>query len=288
MTSSRGAGARGGGGRLRLAPSHLPEVRDRLADLLRETAARESEGAEPYVRVMMRRAWGSGDALAASPCWWVSADMEELAVAASDGVPDDVVPATADGFLVFASPLPASVSEGLPHAVRAVQWMAREAHRGEENGLSVALQYFTSDRDAVRGAGLDGVVPLAPIRLVGDGPAGVGDVMRAVWALSSEERVCEPRAVSAPRPSGGGGPRPDPMARTVKVLVLREPRRPGASGGDGAPGRYSHRFVVRGFWRNQPCGPGLSERRLTWVAPFVKGPAGAPLVERETVRVWRR
>ena len=276
-------------GRVGLSPSHLPEVRDRLAKMLREQAARESEGAEPYVRVMMRRAWGSGDALAASPCWWVSADMEELAVAASDGVPEDVVPGTLTGFLVFARPLPTELTGDAHPPVRAVQWSAAESRRGDERGLSVALGYFTSDRDALRSAGVLGRLPLAPIAVRGDGPTGVGDVMRAVWALSSEERVCDVREAGA-WPAAKGGPGPDPMARTVKVLVLREPPRGAGDGsGSGEPrGRYSHRFVVCGHWRHQPCGPGHSERRLRWVAPFVKGPEGAPLVERETVRVWRR
>lgn len=272
----------------RLSPANLPEIRDRLATLLRRRAKMESSGAEPYVRVMMRMSWGSGDALAASPCWWVSADMEELAVEASDGVPEYVTPATMGGFLVFARPLPPKVSDGLPNLVRGVQWMAHESHRGDETGLSVALQYYTADMPALRDAGVDGKIPLAPIRMVGDGPSGIRDVMRAVWALSSETRVCESLEVSAPWPASKGGPRPDPMARTVKMLVLREPKREVSSSGNGAKSRYSHRFVVRGFWRNQPCGPGRSERRLTWVAPFIKGPADAPLIERETVRVWKR
>ena len=32
------------------------------------------------------------------------------------------------------------------------------------------------------------------------------------------------------------------------------------------------RFVVRGHWRNQVCGPGNSSRRLVWVKPYYKGP----------------
>jgi hypothetical protein len=30
--------------------------------------------------------------------------------------------------------------------------------------------------------------------------------------------------------------------------------------------------VVRGHWRDQPCGPGRAERRRKWIAPFWKGP----------------
>ncbi len=28
---------------------------------------------------------------------------------------------------------------------------------------------------------------------------------------------------------------------------------------------------VRGFWRNQACGPGLSERKHIWIRPFLRG-----------------
>lgn len=277
------------GGRLRLVPSHLPEIRDRLAEAARAELEESREGSEPWVRVMLRRAWSAADALAAAPCWWVSSDMEALAVEASRDVPAEVVPQTSSGLLAFERDLPEDVTEGLPHSVRAVHWTAAETTRGDEKGLSVVLSYYTADRSAPR-RGVDARVPLVPIGLVGDGPAGVKDVMRAVWALSSEERVCDLRDVRPARAaSGAGSPPPDPMARTVKVLVLREPPRGGSDGGEApAGGRYSHRFVVRGFWRNQPCGPGNSERRLTWVRPFVKGPEGAPLIERETVRVWRR
>lgn len=40
------------------------------------------------------------------------------------------------------------------------------------------------------------------------------------------------------------------------------------------------RFRVRGHFRHQACGPGLTERKLIWVAPFWKGPTYAELVEK--------
>jgi hypothetical protein len=39
----------------------------------------------------------------------------------------------------------------------------------------------------------------------------------------------------------------------------------------------SVQFLVRGHWRNQACGPGLTERRATWIAPYWKGPETAPI-----------
>jgi hypothetical protein len=31
-------------------------------------------------------------------------------------------------------------------------------------------------------------------------------------------------------------------------------------------------FLVRGHWRRQACGPGLTERKTIWIQPFWKGP----------------
>jgi hypothetical protein len=37
----------------------------------------------------------------------------------------------------------------------------------------------------------------------------------------------------------------------------------------------AQRFMVRGHWRRQACGPGMKERRLKWIAPYWKGPESA-------------
>lgn len=46
---------------------------------------------------------------------------------------------------------------------------------------------------------------------------------------------------------------------------------------------WSHRWMVRGHWRLQPCGPRRSQRRLIWIDPFIKGPSDKPLDVRPTV-----
>lgn len=86
-------------------------------------------------------------------------------------------------------------------------------------------------------------------------------------------------------------PRFDPEIRKVKMLVLRENlHRPGESSDNDEQVRreYTHRFIVRGFWRNQAYGPDHSLRRRQWIPPFVKGPADKPLICKETVRIWKR
>lgn len=285
------------GKRLRLAPANLPEIRDRLCELVKRTKPEPPADLEPFMRVLLRKSWRVDETLAAAPCWWVSSDMEELAIAASEGVPQDVVPETSTGFLVFQRPIAIRTSSQDSLNVQGVGWSY-----GAGPGISsLSLELFSPVGDFLPYASesarrhiLKLGLPIVPLpesisQIAGHVHEMVCNVLLAVWALSSQKRLCETKPVSAPWPASKGGPKPDPMARTVKMLVLREPPRSHGSGsGDGGAGRYSHRFVVHGFWRNQPCGPGHSERRLTWVAPFVKGPEGTPLVERETVRVWKR
>lgn len=40
---------------------------------------------------------------------------------------------------------------------------------------------------------------------------------------------------------------------------------------NGEESTYYHQWIVRGHWRNQACGPYLSERKLIWIQPYVKG-----------------
>lgn len=48
-----------------------------------------------------------------------------------------------------------------------------------------------------------------------------------------------------------------------------------------------HQVLVRGHWRNVPYGQGRALRRHQWIMPYVKGPEGAPLVNRPVVKTWR-
>lgn len=50
--------------------------------------------------------------------------------------------------------------------------------------------------------------------------------------------------------------------------------------GQGGFKEYAARFIVRGHWRNQPCGHNMTERKLIWIKPYFKGPEMAELVSR--------
>jgi len=73
-----------------------------------------------------------------------------------------------------------------------------------------------------------------------------------------------------------------------RVVVIRLRR----SAGSRQPGEtmveWAHRWVVRGHWRKQPCGPNYSEIKVIYIAPFIKGPEGKPLIISEKVYDLRR
>lgn len=63
----------------------------------------------------------------------------------------------------------------------------------------------------------------------------------------------------------------------VRVITLRAAAPTGA--GHGEHGGYSHRFMVRGHWRQQAHGPHRSLRRATWIDSFIKGDESLPLAQ---------
>ena len=117
-------------------------------------------------------------------------------------------------------------------------------------------------------------------------------VVGAAWLLMSQPAVAGTRTIDytpAQRPS----PNPDapaPPPRPPLTVTIIELRRPATNheGPHGNSGREcQHRWWVGGHWRQQPCGPGHSQRKPTWIAPYVKGPEDKPL-SKDRVHVLRR
>lgn len=107
-----------------------------------------------------------------------------------------------------------------------------------------------------------------------------GDLFRALCFLL-RQRVAETETVMPDRAARRRAQREGKEPPPVRVISIRGV---GAGGGAGdAQREYHHRWVVRGHWRMQPCGPGRALRRPTWVVPHVKGPDDAPLLGGEKV-----
>lgn len=284
---------RGKNRRLRLIPSHLPLIRDKLADFAQYRLG--ELGSQTQYEAMMANAWSMTDQIRTAQLWWVSRDMTRLAedtVQAGD-FPEPDPPAQC-GMIFFEGDVQHISfrfdNDGFGETrVAAILWQ----DVGRE---SVKISVFTDNPVGIREMHADSfglpVVSLAPsVVRENDGSfRWLCGLLRAVWALSAEPHICEAKPakpdMAHPLPQ-----RFEPEIRKVKMLVLRENlHRPVESSDDDERVRreYSHRFIVRGFWRNQAYGPNHSLRRRQWIPPFVKGPADKPLICKETVRIWRR
>lgn len=284
---------RGKNRRLRLIPSHLPLIRDKLADFAKYRLG--ELGSQTQYEAMIANAWSMTDQIRTAQLWWVSRDMTRLAedtVQAGD-FPEPDPPAQC-GMIFFEGDVQHISfrfdNDGYGETrVAAILWQ----DVGRE---SVKISVFTDNPVGIREMHADlfglPVVSLAPsVVRENDGSfRWLCGLLRVVWALSAEPHICEEKPakpdMAHPLPQ-----RFDPEIRKVKMLVLRENlHRSGESADDDERVRreYSHHFIVRGFWRNQAYGPNHSLRRRQWVPPFVKGPSDKPLICKETVRIWKR
>jgi hypothetical protein len=137
------------------------------------------------------------------------------------------------------------------------------------------------------------VQPLVPrtAEVAGDADASpLVSVVGAAWLLMGQPTVAATRALEASSrartdsASATTGPDPD----RVSIIELRRPMSPPREQhGSSSERQYLHRWWVGGHWRQQACGPNHADRRPKWIAPYVKGPEGAPLTK-DRVHVWRR
>lgn len=113
-------------------------------------------------------------------------------------------------------------------------------------------------------------------------------LMAALWSLSMTPAVAETTVEHPPRAVARKSERKGRDA-SVRVVYLRR-RTKEADGEKAGPGKvdWSCRWIVGAHPRLQPYGPGRSLRRLIWVGPYEKGPAGKPLKVRQPVRAWVR
>ena len=284
--------------RLRIIPSHLPLIRDKLAEYERD-ATKEMESRQTQYERHLTEAWNFADHMETAQLWWVDRDMARLAedTVQAGGFPKPNPPAQS-GLIFFDGDVRATAFAVTDDAtgmkvgeayVSALFWQC------DANG-DIELTAFTDHPAALKECGSARYgLPVArlDVRIFNEHIGSFqwfANLLCAVWALSSEPRICDtkPAAQSVKYPLP---PRFEPEIRKVKMLVLRENlHRPGesADGDERVRREYSHRFIVRGFWRNQAYGPNHSLRRRQWIPPFVKGPADKPLVCKDTVRIWRR
>lgn len=97
-------------------------------------------------------------------------------------------------------------------------------------------------------------------------------------SLPVEKKVWERRSSKTVNDQNGHEPSTWVVGREIKIP--REMADAAASFSKSGEARnewkIKSRFVVRGHWRDQPCGPSMSDRKRIWIRPFWKGPVDGP------------
>lgn len=169
-------------------------------------------------------------------------------------------------------------AEGQPWALFALAAMVFQ-WRTDEEGITEMFAGMRSIGDTFRTSLLSSM--------------SMRDAILLVWMLASKQlRMLE----STTRPATAGVP---PRAKKdqpkrgrdddVTVVTLRRHVRAQVEQvqrSEESTRHLTHRFVVRGHWRNQAYGTNRALRRRTYILPFVKGPQDAPFIDREKVYQW--
>lgn len=270
-----------------------PPLRANLEASMVSSGAIETAADLPAYLAGMREQWK------ASELYWIAGPMMRVALDASSDMPafapGAIVPAPF-GFAVFAEPLPAipwaDADDTLDVPVDGVQWATfggrvhvRVQHRVSRLpgrlGPTVAALPFFGSRELHLPAGV-----LADLDALPEPQwQGLWAAVAATWVLMEQPTVASQRVVTGAGSSARAWQR---VPRTVRIIDLRTiehlpTEEPGESGRV-----YTHRWLVRGHWRQQAVGVGRADRRLTWVPSYIKGPEGAPLLHQDHVHVWRR
>lgn len=250
----------------------------------------------------------------AAELYWVTPDMTRLALHSSEDIPE-WTPAAARpstfGLLVWDGGLPHLPWHGAPEKawtrsplgmrvpptvpLDAMMWSP--APSGIRIGLLTRTDVLADVLvDRWHDTGLfafgDIVLPLldpAPTTAAdwsSDWTPRMVAVVGATWLMMQQPTVVDVRPLDPH--TGNGAPRQPRLDAEVRIVDLRRaviaPRAPAGDGGRA----FRHRWIVSGHWRQQACGPGRTQRRPVYVPSHVKGPDGAPMLDTDRVKVWRR
>lgn len=118
------------------------------------------------------------------------------------------------------------------------------------------------------------------------GPNATVAWILAMWRLM-QQTITDVRTEAVDRPLRKAARKRNMKQDTVSVITLRKKKYVDGEGESNI--EWSHRWLVRGHWRKQPCKTnGEPDTRVIWIHPHLKGPDDAPLLIRDHVYALQR
>lgn len=286
----------------------------RAADIARVDPAGEAAYADAIrqhtVPPKPDRAWWRAT-LRCAELFYITEPMARLAADATATLPEyrlhrDDLPAQV-GLLIWEHPRPDPTGTGWDR--HGPSWTAavwRDAGEEVEIHLLNDMATFTRRpgqdpwvvREVVRRYGRYATVrmPLpygeTPFGVWGDANDRIGELMRGMsilpvtWLLMGQEIVRVSR-VGAKKGVAKKARRLN-LPTDVRTVTLRSAAQdPAEVAAVGEARHYTHRWYVRGHWRNAWY-PSRGVHRPVWIPAYVKGPEGAPLLTGSVVKVLSR
>ena len=293
--------------RARWAPRLMPAIRRDL------TAACDGEvAAAPLVEKLTGHARDEGrrrieqmrvrsGQLRGSDLYWVTEPMMRLALDASHDMPGVTVQdrPSLHGIMGFTTPLPPLVMDPempslpadvlhwatMPDGRLAVTLLAKPERMPRSWKQVIGDFRYVSP---IPGAEVKGMLPFLPDDDESEpGIASLLCLVASIWTMMMTPTVAQRRSLDAR--TGSASTRQTPRSSDVSIIDLRPLRHVEVDHDEATGRKLAVRHLVRGHWTNQPHGPQRSQRRLQWIAPYIKGPSGAPLkTSEDRVMVWRR
>lgn len=233
--------------------------------------------------------------------WWIGADCCELLAQAAPSMPPvtldpDMIPDT-DGFAFLERPISGqdawhpeltisfdaihwqpAIIRGLP-CVSIIMWR----HPTEPDLTPIPLGRtdwpigFDTDYEP------QDVPPQSLPSIIED-----RQLLAALWQLSAQRDLVTTSEQKPYRAAAKRIARKGYEPAPVRLVNLNPKERRGGPRAVTGGRRYTHRWVVKPHWRQQPYGPGRSLRRAQYIDQHVKGPSDKPVRVRDTVKFWTK
>jgi len=240
-------------------------------------------------------------ALGAGDMYWVSEDMVGLALEAAADVPEfnpvTDLPSRC-GFMVLEKPLPGMSTWVFDENYNQVQAeLEVEVITWVDYGPEMRIESYCRSTGLPSAQGFlepvwfengvpDGVYTFSNAEAT-EGTVKLMSFLAAAALLMSSPGVAD-RSTVIPKTKAARKDAKKGRSGSVTVINLHAPQHVATGDADESGRVYTHRWMVRGHWRNQPHGPNRSRRSIRWIPSYIKGPAGKPLRETERVWAWRR